>query len=438
MDIFELLSLQDLYAVAMVSEYFREIAVRVFRLRHRDRYFSHENVSFFVNCLRVFSPSQVQIPYRVDEVIAFEAIAEYCPNLTAISFTKECQEPQSNNIIAKLLPKLRKIEMPDICHCSDNWQVEDLHMAKGIKPLATYVTMPKLVRMKFSYYILHGSDDRAIFEFLSKNRHIEHLSFYTCSLSMAGMRSLAEYLPNLKSLDVDYMNIVGWDTQQKGTVFECLENVTIGRCSHTEWLVDLLDGAPLKRLDLFVEDKQTIKGISRLASLSSLTLRRFTSMTIDDVLQLTRSMKSLEELDLDMGAIGTITLPCIERLLKGLHQLTDLRVGWNKAADFNGAHELDAISTLIANRPDLRVRVDVPHQCTRVSGLFFSEMRILFDTSDRNHLIIVTETLLNFLLFLNRSRIMYGINISSGCEVSVQRILILWTIILKTSSQTFF
>lgn len=405
-------NLTQLYRAANVCRRLREVAVAAFHLQYRNRYLSYvgqcnpwpaeiSTRAFFMNCLRIFSPRNIRVSLDYFHTVAeqlevIEAIREYCPNLEAIDIQGRIEQPNSAVLAAirAMLPKLRKIAVPAMDVWNEDarvdWHVEELHIYSHHSLRMPGRTLPRLERLKLTRFEAIDMDGAAVERFMTRNAHIERLEIYASEINHSRLSWLGQRVPNLRSLTLFDVDVVRDYGQLHAAAFASLEYLKITYCMRANLVLDLLVGSPIRSLDVFEIDGAANERIQRFGALSQLVLRRFSSERIDGVLAATRSMAGLRKLRLYMCTTGTITLECIKRLLAELTDITDLHIECNRRAKFDSEQELRQISAMVAVRPELSLRVEVPKRCLKVgllTAIFhrFLETRSLRQDKSHSH-----------------------------------------------------
>lgn len=398
MEIFEWLHKRDLYTMASVCKRFRPVAVRVFRTTYKDDQFGLDRcwwpLSLFVDRLRIFGPTNVEVPRRLNTNIAFRAVVEYCPDLKEIDIDDSDLEPQSRTLLRSFLPKLRKIAVPALTFqiansCGNiDWQLEELQISAQFDSVAAMpnIHIPTLKKLVFEN--VHESDGPSyILEFLARNVQVKSLELNRISFNQDQWCMLSEHAPNVEQLTIRDAYIQRAHNRVSG-VFKYLTVCELDSCKPGECFVELLNGAPLKRLKLtgFVEyigASETINRICRLTTITSLWLGKRTSVefmhleiTDDDLLQLTRSLFCLQELCIHEGQF---TLGCINRVLNESSKIVKLDIFLSgNTVVYSEPSVLDDISAKIAARPDLHVYIHCWHKCLKVSDMIVCSASVCF------------------------------------------------------------
>lgn len=412
MEIFEQLPVRDLYAMAWVCKRFRPIAVRAYHSRYKNESFDWADVdaeyggsrlnsvslSVFVDFLRIFGPTSVNVPACFSESVTLGAIAEYCPNLKELKCNKRKPDfrldPDAFAFLRPILPKLRKIAIPaasilDICGDVD-WQLEELGIdLSGYK--IPKIKSPRLIKLSLfgGYRCSTRHNAQSIFKFLARNGQLKVLELGNCTFSWAQWCKLSECLPHLETLSFDKCTIENYDDRVPG-ILPCLTACKYDDCELRHF-VELVRGAPLERFRLFGlvderdDERIIMDSICRMTSLTSLYLgiySPFDYVSDDTVRRLMHSLGCLQELHIPKSKV---TLGGIQHILSESNQITKLDVAFwlDEKVDLKPA-VLDNISANIAARPELHVQYHIPPGCLKVSELLFRNLTDLLLTCVRS------------------------------------------------------
>lgn len=334
------------------------------------------------------------LPSSFDINAMLQAISNHCPDLTELAIGYDRFEPETLAMLRPLLLRLQKITIPstDILDQYGDvaWQFDELDIMIFMNPMMPNIQMPRLKKLAFrAAEFKYGKNDKMIYEFLARHADVTELQFRKMKLSWTQLCTLADCLPKLQQLTIEEFKIIDSDRSQPPRVFECLTACEIGHCRRVAYclLLQLLRGAPLKRLKLYDSDSTgngdspmyPIESICRLTTISSLCLDMSRSRYIsfrgdhesssylgdDGLTQITRSLKGLQELYI---AQGIFTFTCIRDALSRSNALTKFNVGihFDGRPSFKKA-VLDDISTIISARPELHVKIRVGRKCFSVS-----------------------------------------------------------------------
>lgn len=367
----------DLYQAANICQRFRQVAVSAFRRQQRYVGDICWVPAHFVRFLRIFSPTKVRIRTSTNGKV-FGAIAEYCHNLEALDIRKRLTQPHQLAAVRSLLPTLKtlSVKQMDIWNGEDadvDWPLETLYICGDCRALdmewAPRLKLPKLKKLIVS---VQNLDDPAFLDFLATNGHIEQLMMSHGCMSASGWHSIAERVPNLKSLTCYklgfHADVGGNSVAPSVGVFKCLEEAAIWDCSSTKLPLNLLSTSAVKDVDVLIRRRKEIHGLKRLVGVTRLTLRLVQRVVIADVLANANAISGLRELHLHVGTCATVTLDCIKRLVDESKTITKLCVSWYKVMDLESVPMLPAITALVAARPKLSVEMTVERELFKVGG----------------------------------------------------------------------
>lgn len=379
MHILERLPVRDLYEVAHTCKRFHAIATRVFHARFKDRQFEQNDLvcgehpsaslSLYVHAIRTFKPKDVQIPRsRNNSDIVVRTMIEHCADLEQLDTYYYSLGTETIAALWPILPRLKKLKMyaKQMPPASDDilWHTEQLNIWYEPDSPPIPIKMPKLTALTFDS--IEGRNDPFIFGLLANHPQIEALSFISVNMSIHELWSLPEYVQNIKSLSLNNCNIDGTRNVGDQSVggFKRLKECFIND-NNFNVVQPLLDGSPIQRFSVKnVAGTRLIDGICRLTTITHLYLG-FDVQTSSNHnifishgqwVQLAEALNQLQSLRTMHMDITLRSVKCILEQSVKLNKLAILYPNGYEQLEIITA-ECDAISALIAARPELSVKV---------------------------------------------------------------------------------
>lgn len=316
LQIFERLHVRDLYEVANVCKRFHGHAKHVFDAKYGHRQFRpHDladdsrpsaSLSLYVRAIRTFTPKKAYVPgvgqgnYNQDVVL--QTIAEHCTNLEALYIGPQQLEPATLAALRPMLSRLKVLEIqsqhfPMDCDGAE-WQTEVLYIRCIGEWPAPDIKLPKLTKLMIGS---SNDDDESMFDFLARNPQIETLEFDCVDFKSGRLWSLAEYVPNVKSLAIDRCRTsMGYKPDRAVGVFKHLTHCSLYDCSRKSSknvFMILLNRSAVKvlRLNVF-HGNGFIEDICGLTTLTDLRLY-CTILCREQMLKLVKAMAHLRSLN---------------------------------------------------------------------------------------------------------------------------------------------
>lgn len=390
MELFDRVDTLDLYVLAYVCKRFREIAVKILKVRLKDTSFRRVDLIIYrrsvpkalrADCIRVFGPTGAFIFAGLDDNVVLRTIARHCTDFGKLDLMFLGIDAQTVTSLRPCFPELRKLTIPatnifDGCATDVDWQLEKLSMhVVNENPIMPSIKTPRLKKFNFFGRKFNVSLSGArIFEYLASN-DVSTVCFDFCNFNWAQWCRLPECAPNLQKLRL-FDNSFAEDTDTDGATnnqmpdrFRFLSVCLLHRCSNTERFMELLRGAPLQRLKIYgYKESSLIASICKLNTISILAIRglaRSIKLLDEDLERLERSLPNLREI----AVKGYFSFKCIERILGRAANIKKFDIGLR----FIGTSyrlELDAmnsISSIVAGRPDLALKIRIRRRYLRVS-----------------------------------------------------------------------
>lgn len=372
MNILERLHVRDLYVVADTCKHFRAIAKRVFHERFKHRQFKRDDLvcgenqsSAFIHAIRTFMPNDVQIPWYFHPDIVVRTMVEYCADLEQLdTYNPRCLTLQSETIAAlwPILPRLKKLKMyaEQMPPANDHivWHTEQLGIWYETASLPIHIKMPKLTALTFDS--IDERNDPLIFGLLANHPQIDALTFISVKMSINELWSVPHYVPNIKSLSLICCNIDGTRNVGARSVggFKRLKEIFINGQYFGE-LQPLLNRSPIQRLRLRnVNGTGLIVDICCFTTITHLCVENGDTeiaITHSQWMWLVKALNQLQSLRTKRIEITLLSVKCILKESVTLNELVIMYPYPGKLEIITA--ECDAISALIAARPELSVNV---------------------------------------------------------------------------------
>lgn len=378
MSVFEWLDESDLFEVANTCKHFHALATRVFHARNKndefyfpdlmDNGYLEPSLSHYVHFIRTFMPKRIEIAGRrcENQDIQLRTIIEHCTDLELLSMLG-CKtiRPDTLEALRPLLSRLKELSIHAKCLplASDviGWSTEHLCICFDSETPVLDIKLLRLTALTF-FAGTDDSNDALVFGLLANHPHIDALNFNSHAISSNVLCTLTDYVPNITSLSLTWCNVASIGDKSVGT-FKCLKKCCIEGDvgGDVKALLRLLQGSPIERLILKnVDDVEFIEAIRGFTTITHLTVESVylnIDMTEYQWIQLAKAPNQLQSLRI--GSDKLFPLDCVKDILEHSATLEKLVIrNWNEQGPLKLiTAECDAISTLIAARPGLSVRI---------------------------------------------------------------------------------
>lgn len=375
-EVFASMSSTGLAAVADVCVRFRQNSMHSARLKCNDislngnftvsDYTTLRNFGAFINSISVFGECGQEPPTN-GQKRGIELFSRYCVG-TSVDLEISIYDFNITNEIALLMvPLLARAKSlsfnstqldktflenlpswaPELHELRiDNDDYEEENQLKNLRH-----KFPKLETL--SFYELRQLEHSDIEEFLKQNPQIKEFGFTLCNrLDDSILRSLAKYVPGIEKLDFctkrftmqSHIKYVGQLRKLKSLSLTVYYDgpymqAIIHKIGSTNIALEHLD---LIRFDFSYKSGQFVNRVAKLQHLKTLKLSWIENMKASHLIAICKSLKQLEEVELDAMSNFEMTVDDLLELIKNSEKLQEFAIyNWGGSSPFDTNCNID-------------------------------------------------------------------------------------------------